>query len=93
VVLAFSTAESVRRPYASTAWTSSIEIVAEDGPGGSSAAIDALFQAAAEATEEAILNSIFRATTVVGRDRHRREALPIEQVERILRDHHRIRDA
>ncbi|HET9659221.1 MAG TPA: P1 family peptidase, partial [Thermomicrobiales bacterium] len=71
VVLAFSTAASVRRPYASEGWTSTIEIVAEDGPGGSSAAIDALFQAAAEATEESILNALFRATTVVGRDDHR----------------------
>ncbi len=87
VVLAFSTATSVRRPYAATGWTLPLDIVAEDGPDGSSEAIDALFQATAEATEESILNAIFRATTVVGRDDHRREAIPIERVVEILRAH------
>lgn len=87
VVLAFSTAASVRRPYDARGWTLPIEIVAEDGPAGSSAAIDALFQATAEATEEAILNALFRATTVVGRDGHRREAIPIERVVQIMQMH------
>ncbi|MCA9860936.1 MAG: P1 family peptidase, partial [Thermomicrobiales bacterium] len=53
VVLAFSTAESVRRPYDAPGWTLPMEIVAEDGPGGSSAAVDALFRAAVESAEEA----------------------------------------
>jgi D-aminopeptidase len=43
-------------------------------------AIDAVFQAVADATEEAILNSMFRAHTVVGRDGNTREALPLEIV-------------
>ena len=43
-------------------------------------AIDSVFQAVADATEEAILNSLFRAHTVVGRDGHTREALPLELV-------------
>ena len=90
VVLAFSTAASVRRPYDSNGWTLPIEIVAEDGPGGSSAAMDALFQATAEATEEAILNALFRATAVVGRDGHRREAIPIERVLQIMRAHGKL---
>ncbi len=90
VVLAFSTAKSVRRPYASRGWTLPLEIVAEEGPGGSSAAIDALFQGAAEATEEAILNGLFRATSVVGRDGHQREAIPIDDVMRILAAHGRM---
>jgi len=90
VVLAFSTAASVRRPYDSNGWTLPIEIVAEDGPGGSSAAMDALFQATAEATEEAILNALFRATTVLGRDGHRREAIPIERVLQIMRAHGKL---
>ena len=43
-------------------------------------AIDNVFQAVADATEEAILNSLFRAHTVVGRDGHTREALPLDLV-------------
>ena len=54
-------------------------------------AINYLFQAAIEATEEAILNSIFAAETMVGRDHHVRYALPIEEVVQILRKHGRLR--
>lgn len=43
-----------------------------------------LFAAAVEATEEAIIDSLFTAETVVGRDGHRREALPIPDVLRIM---------
>jgi D-aminopeptidase len=43
-----------------------------------------LFQAVIEATEEAILNSLFKATTVTGKDKHSAEALPIEKVMTIL---------
>ncbi len=43
-------------------------------------AINSLFQAALEATEEAILNSMFAAETMVGRDGHTRHALPVEAV-------------
>ena len=38
-------------------------------------ALDLLFQAAAEATEQAILHALFAATSVTGRDGHRRLAL------------------
>jgi D-aminopeptidase len=43
-------------------------------------AIDVVFQAVADTTEEAILNSMFRAHTVVGRDGNTREALPLDLV-------------
>ena len=46
-----------------------------------------LFQAVMEATEEAVYNSLFRATTVKGRDDHIAEAIPIEETCRILREH------
>jgi len=46
--------------------------------------INELFQAAAEATEEAILNSRFSAETMVGRDGHVRHALPIDEVVRLM---------
>jgi D-aminopeptidase len=48
-------------------------------------AMSPLFQAVVEATEEAIYNSLLRATTVIGRDGHRVEALPISKVVEILR--------
>lgn len=49
--------------------------------------ISPLFQGVIEATEEAIYNSLFRATSVTGRDGHRAEALPIEKTREILRRH------
>ena len=52
----------------------------------SNAAMSPLFQAAVEATEEAILNSIFLATTVEG-DRGTVEAIPLEPTLEILRRH------
>src|SRR5262247_2930457 len=44
-----------------------------------------LFEAVVEATEEAIYNSLFKATTVTGRDGHRVEALQIEKTVEILK--------
>ena len=46
-----------------------------------------LFQAVVEATEEAVYNSLFRATTVRGRDNHVAEEIPIEEACKILRAH------
>ena len=50
-----------------------------------------LFLAVIEATEEAIYNSLFRATTMTGRGRTI-EALPIERTVEILRKHGAISD-
>lgn len=44
-----------------------------------------LFQAAADATEEAIYNSLLRAVTVHGRNGNTAEAIPIERLKEILR--------
>lgn len=46
-----------------------------------------LFEGAGEATEEAIDNSLLRATTVRGRDGHVVEALPIDRLKEILAAH------
>jgi len=46
-----------------------------------------LFQAVIEATEEAVYNSLFRATTVKGRDNHVAEAIPIEETCKILQQY------
>jgi D-aminopeptidase len=74
-VLAFSTAEQVRRRDASAART--ITDLPND-------ALSPLFQAVAEATEEAIYNSLFRASTTSGH-RGTVEALPLERTLEILR--------
>jgi D-aminopeptidase len=53
--------------------------IAEEG-------LNPLFQAAADATEEAIVNSLLRAQTVRGA-RGTAEALPLDRVRRLLRDY------
>jgi D-aminopeptidase len=58
---------------------SSISLLSND-------AMSPLFLAVIEATEEAIYNSLFRATTVTGRG-HTVEALPIDRTLEILRKH------
>src|SRR5688572_2540239 len=72
-VIAFSTAEGLRVAYESESPTATVETLRGD-------ALNPLFLAVVEATEEAILNSLFRATTVTGVEGHTVEALPVDQV-------------
>jgi predicted enzyme related to lactoylglutathione lyase len=74
-VVAFSTASRV--PYEGGAEVEVGAEVAND-------AMSPLFLATVEAVEEAVLNSLFKATTVSGYQGHTREAFPIEEVEKIL---------
>jgi D-aminopeptidase len=69
--IAFSTSPKVRVPHEPAAKTLAAEDVAND-------AMSPLFLAVEEATEEAILNSLFMAETTVGRDGHVAEALPLD---------------
>ena len=55
-------------------------------------AIDPLFLAANEATEEAILNSLFKAETMKGFKGRTVEALPLDKVIPILKKHGSIID-
>ena len=81
--IAFSTAAEVRiRPRP----TSSNQNAPLDVKLLSNDAMSPLFLAAIEATEEAIYNSLFRATTMTGRGRTV-EALPIDRTIEILRKH------
>ncbi|HIF55737.1 MAG: P1 family peptidase [bacterium] len=73
-VIAFSTANGVRRPVTDGLYE------LEDLPNGR---ISALFQATVEATEEAIYNSLFKAQTVTSNGRTV-EALPITETTEIL---------
>ena len=47
-------------------------------------ALSELFNATIDATEEAILNSLLRAETTIGRDCNTRRAIPIDRVEEML---------
>lgn len=49
-----------------------------------------LFQAVIEATEEAIYNSMFKATSVTGRNGRTIEALPLDEVKKVLRKYGKI---
>ncbi len=53
-------------------------------------AMSPLFLAAIEATEEAIYNSLFKATSMTGIDGHRVEALPIPETLEILKKYGKI---
>lgn len=72
-VLAFSTAQRV--PHVAEQPTREVVVLHDDAP-----EMSALFQAAVEAVEEAVLNSLFAARTVVGRDGHVAPALPVARV-------------
>ena len=75
--VAFSTAESMRIPYRTRESTLKQEILRTDR-------MSPLFLAAAEASEEAILNSLFKATTMEGKDGRKEEALPLDKVKAIM---------
>ena len=75
-VIAFSTDPRVRRPRSSDTPIDTPELVNES--------MSPLFAAAAEATEEAIYNAIFKATTVTS-SRGTLEAIPVEDLVRVLK--------
>lgn len=52
--------------------------------------VSPLFLATIEATEEAILNSLFAAETIIGRDGHQVEKLPVDEVLRIMKKYNKI---
>ncbi len=77
-VIAFSTHPDVRRPRESDRPVTTPSLV--------NASMSPLFAAAAEATEEAIYNAIFKATTVSS-SRGTLEAIPLAELKRILKKH------
>lgn len=82
--IAFSTAPELRIKPANSIAPRDIKLLAND-------AMSPLFLAVIEATEEAILNSLFRAATVTGKDKRTVEALPLEQTLKILRKYNKIK--
>jgi D-aminopeptidase len=77
--IAFSTAPQVRIHSSDKQLTQDVELLTND-------AMSPLFLAAIEATEEAIYNSMLRATTMNGNG-HTVEALPIDKTVEILKEH------
>ena len=74
IFLAFSTGNHVRPGEA----LSDVQMLAPD-------AMTDLFQAAAEATEEAILNALCMAETMIGREGRVIHALPLDQLQAVMR--------
>ena len=81
--IAFSTAPQMRIRLEDKSSFRHIEVLQND-------AMSPLFLAVIEATEEAVYNSLFRATTITGRG-HTVEALPIEKTTEILKKYGAIK--
>ncbi len=81
--IAFSTAPQVRIDQRDKSSTRHIEVLTND-------AMSPLFEAVIEATEEAIYNSMFRATTTTANG-HTIEALPIDRTVEILKKYRAIK--
>ncbi len=81
--IAFSTAPQVRIRMEERALSRKNEVLTND-------AMSPLFLAVIEATEEAVYNSLFKATTTTGNG-HTVEALPIERTVEILRKYGVVR--
>lgn len=77
-VIAFSTAPELRIPHQPETRTYRAELVAND-------LMSPIFMAAIEATEEAIVNSLFAAETTTGKSGRKVEALPLDQVLPLLK--------
>jgi D-aminopeptidase len=82
-VIAVSTAENIRIPYSSESMFEESRVLRNDR-------LDILFEAVIEATEEAIINSLFAAKTITGKGNVMVESLPVEKTIEILKKYNRI---
>lgn len=78
--IAFSTAQRI--PH-NSGLTIDSKVVSNDS-------MSALFLATVEATEEAVLNSLLKATTVVGRDGNTRDAIDIKELLQVLKKYNAL---
>ena len=83
-VVAFSTDENLRMPHNPKTTTLQQNTLHNDYT-------SPLFMAAIEATEEAIINSLFAAKTITGRNGNKAEAMPIDKVISILKKYNNIK--
>jgi D-aminopeptidase len=77
--IAFSTAKEVRSPHRAPGPTQAVTLLRNEQ-------MSPLFLAAAEAAEEAILNSLFKAERMEGKHGHVAEALPLEKIKDMLKE-------
>lgn len=84
-IIAFSTDSTLRVLHDSAGQVQNAGILRND-------ALSPLFMAAIEATEEAILNSLFMAETMKGKNNRTVEGLPLEKVVPILRKYKSIQE-
>lgn len=82
-VIAFSADSSLREEHSTKERKQTVSLLLND-------AVSPLFMAAIEATEEAIINSLFAAVTTKGFGGHTVEALPKDKVINILKKYNRI---
>ena len=83
-VIAFSTHPQLRMKHDSKDRTETINVLRND-------AMSPLFMAVIEATEEAIINSLFAAEAMTGNEGHTIKALPKEEVIKIVKKHQAIK--
>ena len=87
-VIAFSTSKRELNPL--------VESIEKDTGQGREAIktneifLNPIFRATVEATEEAIVNALFKAETMIGRDYHIRRAIPLDRVKEIMTKYGRI---
>jgi D-aminopeptidase len=82
--IALSTAKDLRIPYLSHSMYEQLTVLRNNE-------LDLLFEACMEATEEAIINSLFAAETVTGKNNVRVESLPVEKTIEIMKEYNRIK--
>ncbi|MDX9779926.1 MAG: P1 family peptidase [Candidatus Neomarinimicrobiota bacterium] len=82
-VIALSTAEDLRIPYESVSMYDTMRVLRNDD-------VNLLFEAAIEATEEAVINSLFAAESMTGARGRKVEALPLDKTLRILKKYKRL---
>lgn len=83
LMLAFSTAQTI--PRSSPGSRVRVEALLDGAFWHERSAFDSLFTATIEATEEAVVNALFAAETITGRDGNALHALPIDRTLEILR--------
>lgn len=82
-VIAFSTHPDVRIPHSSREKTQTVTLLRNDE-------MSPLFLAVIEATEEAIINSLFAAETLQGKEGRVIKALPVDETIRIMKKYNAI---
>lgn len=83
-VISFSSHPDLRVPYTSDSKTQTVTLLRNDE-------MSPLFMAVIEATEEAIINSLFMAETTQGKENRVVEALPVEKVLKLMKKHNALK--